>query len=162
MELKARQDSFIKLIAISLLLAIHLCVMNVNAEETLPKELQGITITEQLGKSIDISLEFINSKNEKVNLSTFLGDDKPLLLTLNYYECPTLCSLMLKGLLDALKKFDWTPGKEFRIVTVSIDPREKSGLAAGQQDSFLKEFGREGADWQFLVGEEPQIQALAR
>ena len=110
MELKARQDSFIKLIAISLLLAIHLCVMNVNAEETLPKELQGITITEQLGKSIDISLEFINSKNEKVNLSTFLGDDKPLLLTLNYYECPTLCSLMLKGLLDALQKFDWPPG----------------------------------------------------
>jgi cytochrome c oxidase subunit 2 len=72
-----------------------------------------------------------------------------------------LCGLQLNGLLAGLKGFDWTPGKQFRIVTVSIDPREGASLGAGKRTTFLTEYGRGAADWSFLVGSQGEIARLA-
>ncbi len=41
-----------------------------------------------------------------------------------------LCSLQLNGFVEGLKKLDFTPGKEFRIVTVLLDPKETNETRA--------------------------------
>ena len=47
-----------------------------------------------------------------------------MILALVYYRCPMLCGLMLNGVVDGLAEMTWTPGVEFEIVTISINPLE--------------------------------------
>jgi protein SCO1 len=98
-----------------------------------------------------------------VRLAQYFSTKRPVLLNLVYYDCPSLCGFVLKGFLDGLKPLSWTPGREFEIVTVSINPREKPQLAAKKKAAYLQELGRPGAEqgWHFLTGDEAQIQKLA-
>jgi len=80
-----------------------------------------------------------------------------------YYECPSLCGLVLQGLLKSLRVLNYTPGDQFEIVTVSISPWETPELAAAKKEAFLKEYGRldAAAGWHWLTGDEKNIRALA-
>ena len=74
-----------------------------------------------------------------------------------------LHTLQLNGLIDALKDLEWTPGDEFEIVTVSINPRETPRLATLKKETYLDEYGRPDAakGWHFMVGQQEAITALA-
>lgn len=114
--------------------------------------LSQIGLTQNVGNAIDLSLPFTDEKGEAVTLEKYFKD-KPVLLMPVYYECPMLCGLILKGTLSALRVLKFTAGKEFNIVTFTIDPRETPDLAAAKKESVLKEYGREGAEsgWHFLT-----------
>jgi protein SCO1/2 len=64
---------------------------------------------------------------------------------------------------DGLKDLPWTPGREFEIVTVSIDPTETAALARLKKQNYLTDYGRPGAanGWHFLTGREENIRKLA-
>jgi protein SCO1/2 len=49
----------------------------------------------------------------------------------------------------------------FRVLTVSIDPKDSPADAARKRDVYLRRLGRPDLDWSFLVGAESQISALA-
>jgi len=124
--------------------------------------LKSVTVDEQLGKKINPNLIFTSEAGEKVRIGDYFTDGKPVLLTLNYYSCATLCSAQLNGLLSSLKQLDWTAGKEFRIITVSIDPKEKPALAQSKRANYLKELGKgDKIEWHFWVGDRSQIKSLA-
>ena len=55
-----------------------------------------------------------------------------------------------------------TPGKDFQIVIVSIDPAETPAIAAAKKAIYVKRYGRidTAAGWHFLTGEEPAIRQL--
>ncbi len=55
-----------------------------------------------------------------------------------------LCTEVLNGLTSALKVMKFEPGKEFEVITVSIDPREGPELAANKKASYLKRAGQSG------------------
>ena len=131
--------------------------------EPLPKDLDGVGITEHPGGRLPLDLEFTDETGKPVVLSTYFSGRRPVILTLNYYRCPMLCGLLLNGLLDGLKELSWTPGREFEIVTVSIDPQETHQLAMLKKESYVTEFGRPGAasGWHFLTGREANIKKLA-
>lgn len=128
-----------------------------------PKELEDVRITERLGESIDLNLEFVNEEGEKNPLKTYFDGKRPVLLTLVYYGCPNLCGLHLNGLATAFKKMDWTLGDEFDTIAVSIDPKEKPILAKMKKENYLKFYDRPSSKngWHFLTGDESQIQKLA-
>ncbi|MEL6344672.1 MAG: SCO family protein [Myxococcota bacterium] len=132
------------------------------ADQTTPYQLQEVGVDEHLSEEVAADLTFTDHNGESVRLGDYFQDDKPVLLTLNYLSCETLCSVQLNGLLDGLKAFEWTAGEQFRIVTVSIDAREDAALAKAKRTSYLAALDR-GADvdWAFLTGEEAQINALA-
>lgn len=95
-----------------------------------PDKLKDIGIAERLGKKVSIeSLTFRDENGRPVSLGRFFKKDHPVLLNLVYYECPSLCNFVLNGLVKSLKALDWTPGKEFEIVTLSINPKESFELA---------------------------------
>lgn len=134
----------------------------------MPDGLQGIGVTEKLGNRLDWKgLTFKDESGKSVELQSYLSRGKPVVLAMVYYECPNLCSMLLNGLLERLKTFSWVPGNQFEIVTVSIDPKENSALAAEKKRNYLDALGRPkdravfDAGWHFLTGENTAIKALA-
>jgi protein SCO1/2 len=130
----------------------------------IPAQLQQAGITEKLGDRVSIDrLQFRDEQGRSVSLGQYFNKGRPVVLTLIYYECPNLCSFALNGLLDTLKQMEWIPGREFDIVTVSIDPTEDSELAAQKKGRYLESLGKSeaGTGWHFLTGEENQIKTLA-
>ncbi|MFZ5788360.1 MAG: SCO family protein [Acidobacteriota bacterium] len=131
-------------------------------QEPLPRDLEGVGIEERLGVAIPLDLEFTDESGGRVRLGDFFGR-RPVVLTLNYYECPMLCTLQLNGLIEGIGQLPWTPGDEFEIVTVSINPLETPTLARLKKQAYLSELAKPGAasGWHFLVGSEANIRALA-
>lgn len=131
--------------------------------ESIPPELEGIGVDEKLGSSVNLDAVFRDEQGKEVKLQQFFDAKHPVILTLVYYGCPNLCGFLLNGFVDSLKKFLWSPGKEFKIVTVSIDPSEKAELAAQKKEALLNMYQREGAKegWHFLTGEESDIKKLS-
>jgi protein SCO1/2 len=132
-------------------------------KEPLPKDLEGVGITQHLGAKLPLDLEFTAEDGKPVQLARYFTGDRPVVLTLGYYRCPMLCTLVLNSLVDGLKDLPWTPGREFEIVTVSIDPLETPTLARLKKQNYLEGYARPGAaaGWHFLTGREENIRKLA-
>lgn len=131
--------------------------------EALPGDLEEIGVDQNLDAQLPLDLSFVDEAGNAVRLGDYFHKDKPVLLVLAYYECPMLCSLVLGGLVEALRDLDWTPGEEFEIVTATIDPHETHQLAQLKKNSYLESYGRPSAaaGWHFLTGEQESIEALA-
>ena len=129
-----------------------------------PDQLKDVGVVEKLGSSLQLSeFTFRDEQGELVQLDRYFRRGVPVLLTLIYYQCPNLCNFMLNGLVQSLKDFSWSPGKEFEIVTISINPAETPELARAKKESYFKVYQRPQAaqGWHFLTGSEDQIKKLA-
>lgn len=126
-------------------------------------ELKGITITEHLGETVPFDLEFRDDADKPVKLSDYFGKEKPVLLVLSYYRCPMLCTLVLNGIANGAKEISLVPDKDYNIITVSIDPRETSVLAAEKKLRYVEAIGKPEAaqGWAFLTGAETASKQLA-
>jgi protein SCO1/2 len=131
------------------------------AEQAPPAQLQGVGIDEKLGQSVDLNLTFTAENGYPVALKQFFNRDKPVILDLVYYSCPMLCTLVLNGQTTALKNIPGTPGKDFEVVTISIDPTETFGLAQQKRAMYLEEYGRPTTGWHFLVDHDGNAKKLA-
>jgi len=127
-----------------------------------PNILNGVGIAQHLNQQIPLDLTFTDDTGKQVQLATYFGK-KPAILALVYYQCPMLCGEVLQGVTATAKVLKFTPGKEYQIVTVSIDPREGPDLATAKKQSTMERLRRPGAEngWHFLVGEKSQIDTLA-
>lgn len=131
--------------------------------EQVPAVLEDVGVTEHLDAKLPLDLEFVDEDGEIVRLGQFFDGDRPVILTLNYYKCPMLCGLMLNGVVDGLDAMAWSPGEEFEIVTVSINPLETPELATAKKQNYLKRLDRPAVaeGWHFLTGRELEIKRLA-
>ncbi|MGA0163811.1 MAG: SCO family protein [Bdellovibrionota bacterium] len=126
---------------------------------------EEIKINEVLGTPVSIeNLEFKDETGRTVKLAEYFDGKNPVIISLIYFGCPSLCGFLLNGMTEALQKLDWNVGDQFKVLTVSIDPSEDSDLAAAKKKSYLEQYGREGAEenWHFLTGSEDQVQQLAK
>ncbi|MGA8409901.1 MAG: SCO family protein [Candidatus Acidiferrales bacterium] len=127
-----------------------------------PDLLKQVGIDQKLNQSVPLNLTFRDEHGQTVQLSQYFGQ-KPVILTLVYYNCPMLCTQILNGVESGLKELPMDIGKQFNVVTVSIDPSEGHVLADVKQEMYTGMYGRPGAaqGWHFLTGDEPQIKQLA-
>jgi protein SCO1 len=132
--------------------------------EEAPKRLKGVDLIEHLGDAVPETLPFTDQDGKSVTLGDYLHGSVPVILTFNYSTCPMLCSLQLTAFVDALKKLEFTAGKQFRIVTVLLDPKETNDTAHRFRARYLSQYNRPGAEpgWNFLRGSEENIRALAK
>ena len=128
-----------------------------------PPGLEGVGIDQRLNEQVPLNLTFKDEQGKTVKLGDYFHDGRPVILNLVYYKCPMLCTEVLNGLTAAMKVIGFVPGKQFEVVTLSIDPRETPELAANKKESYLKRLGNPdaAAGWHFLTGEQSQIKALA-
>jgi len=127
-----------------------------------PELLKEVGIDQKLNDSIPLDLAFRDEHGNRVELGEYFGS-KPVILTLVYYSCPMLCTQVLNGLNRSLKEIPMEMGRDFRVVTVSIDPTERPILAEAKQAMYAGMYGRPGAaeGWHFLTGSEREIKQLA-
>jgi protein SCO1/2 len=127
-----------------------------------PELLKQVSVDQKLNQTIPLNLTFRDENGAPVQLAQFFGQ-KPVILTLVYYNCPNLCTQVLNGVESGLKELPMDIGKQFDVVTISIDPSESHVLAKVKQEMYVGMYGRPGAaqSWHFLTGDEPQIKQLA-
>lgn len=128
------------------------------AAEERPLALESVGINPTMGASLPLDEVFVNESGRAVPLRSFFDGTRPVIFVMNYYSCPMLCGLLLNGTRDALQEINWRPGDHYKVVTISIDPKEDSDLAEAKRTSVLsslknEEFCRAAAShWHFLVG----------
>jgi protein SCO1 len=143
-------------------LLVAACAAPLWAQDVRVNPFQSVGFDQKLNEPVPLDLWFRDEEGRRVRLGEYFGR-RPVLLMLVYYECPMLCTLALNGLVRSLKPLSFDVGKEFEIVTVSIDPDETPELAAAKKAVYLESYGRRGAaaGWHFLTGEPEPIRQLA-
>ena len=145
-------------------LALALLAVPAPARADAPPPTPGgdVDIVEQLGEQVPRALPFVDSAGRAVQLGDYLAG-RPVVLALVYHRCLGLCSLLLAGLTTAMRALDWQVGREFDVLTVSIDPDETPALAATSRAGYLQALGHPAPDtrWAFLTGPASSIDALA-
>ncbi len=133
------------------------------AQDHLPDVLNTVKIEQRLGQQLPLDATFRDETGKPVKLGAYFGK-KPVILSLVYYQCQILCMEDLNGLVGALEMVSLTPGKDFQVVIVSIDPSETPAMAAAKKALYVKRYGRPEteAGWHFLTGDQPDITALAK
>jgi protein SCO1 len=137
---------------------------NPPAPSGLPEALDNVGIDQKLNEQLPLDLEFRDENGEVVKLGKYFGN-KPVVLSLVFYECPMLCNQVLNGMVGAFRVMSFEPGKEFEVITVSFDSRETPALAAAKKSTYvayLPEEKRTDAanGWHFLTGDETNIKRL--
>jgi protein SCO1/2 len=133
-----------------------------NTGDQLPQVLQRVGVTQRLNQMLPLDAQFVDDTGKTVRLGDYFGK-RPAILSLVYYNCPMLCSEEMDGLASALMMVHLTPGKDFNIVIISIDPSETPQIAAKKKAFYVKRYGHpETADgWHFLTGQQAAIDAVS-
>lgn len=133
-------------------------------KEELPLSAQSINIENRVGEFIPLDLTFKDERGVAVGLGKYFKQGKPIVLTLNYSDCPGLCVAQLDMLVETLRDLSGAAiGDDFEILTVSIDPTEMPEKAARSKAKYTGLLSGEGAQkgWHFLTGKQADISKLA-
>ena len=132
-------------------------------ENRLPSELEGVGVDEKFGQKVNLDLEFTAENGYQVTLRKYFSSGKPVIVNLVYYRCPMLCSLVLNAQTKVMKEVAWTAGKEYEVVTISIDPQEMFNLAVAKKKWYLEQYERPDAaqGWHFLTDYQGNAKRLA-
>jgi protein SCO1/2 len=132
-----------------------------NAGDQLPQVLQKVGVSQHLNQQLPLDAAFVDESGKQVKLGDYFGK-RPAILALVYYTCPMLCSEEMDGLTSSLEMVKLTPGKDFDVVIVSIDPSDSPEQAAKSKALYVKRYGRPetAAGWHFLTGQRPAIDAV--
>ena len=125
--------------------------------------LNDVGIDQRLDVQVPPDLVFTDEAGREVRLGDYFGK-RPMILTLVYYECPMLCTMVLNDVTRAMNSMKMSCGEQFDIVTVSFNPREAPALAAAKKQQYLRAYQRPAAaqGWHFLTGTQPMIERLTR
>jgi protein SCO1/2 len=128
-----------------------------------PPDFQKVKVVEKLGDHVPEQLTFTGADGKPFQLADAFHHDKPVILTLVYYDCPSLCRPMMEGLTDALAQSGLKLGKDYDGVTVSFDPTETPAVAQKEKDRLMKRLGAAdgAAHWIFGTSTDPAIHKLA-
>lgn len=126
-----------------------------------PAQLRGVGIDQRLNEQIPLDLAFKDESGKTVHLGDYFGK-KPVILSLVYFNCPRLCTMVENNLLQSLRLVTFDIGKQYNVVTVSFDPHDTPSMAADKKSIYVGLYGRKGAaeGWHFLTGDEASIKAL--
>jgi len=114
----------------------------------------------KLGTKLPLNMTFTNEKGEKVALSSLI--DKPTILMFVYYKCPALCSPMIADVASQIRRVDLAPGKDYQLVSISIDHNETAADAAEKKKGVLASgaVGLPENSWHFLTGDSASIKKI--
>jgi protein SCO1/2 len=120
-----------------------------------------------MGAQIPLDLPLMDEAGHEVELRQYFG--KPVILALVYYQCPSLCNLVLNGIMRSVKDLDLAAGDQYQVIAVSFDPRETPSMAAAKKQTYLQQMypqddrrqAAAGKGWHFLTAPETSSMALA-
>ncbi|NBV41705.1 SCO family protein [bacterium] len=133
------------------------------AADPLPRELNGVGIKEHLGAMIPTDAVLTDSEGQTVSTSELVNGKQPIVLVFAYYTCPMLCNLVLTGVQDAVGKTALVPGERYRIITISIDPKDTTENAKGFKEKYTGPLKNKikNDGWRFFVGPDAEVRKVA-
>lgn len=136
-------------------------------------ELQGVEVEQHLEAQLPLDAAFTDASGESFTLGSAF-DELPVILTLNYFDCPQLCDMQLANLALAMGTMDLQLGEDYRVVTISIDPKDTSEKMTQLRDRYVanyldssKEAGESrdpaaaSRGWICLTGDKLEIDRVA-
>jgi protein SCO1/2 len=132
------------------------------AAQQVPSYLKGAGIEQHLNDPLPMNAVFTDEQGDTAALGHWIGS-APVILVMVYYKCRSLCPEVLHGLAAALKDCHLVPGKDYDVVTVSIDPNDLPSDAAAEKARFVRDVGLAGVApaTHFLTGKVASIQAIS-
>lgn len=130
---------------------------------TTPPQLPGkVGITQKLNAPLPLDVIFRDENGRAVRLGDYFKSGRPVLLNFVYFRCPMLCPTVLESLTNSLTEIRGDIGKEYDVITVSIDPRDQPKTALEKKAKYVKRYGRPAAwdGWHFLTGYETGIRRV--
>jgi len=128
-----------------------------------PEVAKNIGIFPQEGEMILKDITFTDEENRFVELGRYFDGKQPVMLSFNYSDCPKLCSVQLENMTWTLREVGFKVGKDFQVVSVSIDPNEQTSRARQTKEKYVEQYNQPGTEdgWHFLTGDQENIQLLA-
>lgn len=150
--------------ALTIAAALMLVLFGYNraAADVIVSPTQEVDVIEHLGEKLPLDIVLTDDRGRSAPLREHFGKERPVLLSLVYYECPMLCSLVSQGLVRAMRTLDLELGRDYDAVTVSFDPADTVDAAAKKRTGFLEALDRHDSDqvWPFFVAKPEAIQEL--
>lgn len=139
-----------------------LSVSCLHAQYGPPPIAKGVTLQQKLNAPVPLDLVFHDEAGQTVPLRSYFGE-KPVVLSLVYFKCPSLCPMSLRETVSSLRRVALEPGRDYNVVVVSFDANDTPAMAAEKKASYEKQSGKSGFDegWHFLTGSEDSIAKLA-
>lgn len=130
----------------------------------LPTALRDVGVDQKLDQQLPLDLVFRDENGQAVKLGQYFGQ-KPVVLSLVYYDCPMLCTQVLNGMVTSFRVLPFQMGKEFDVVTISFDPRETPALATSKKKVYVGYLppamqANASNGWHFLTGDEASIKQI--
>lgn len=123
--------------------------------------LRDVGIEQQLGAQLPLATELRDETGQAVPLQKYFGK-QPVVVIFAYYRCPQLCTQVLNGFLRASQAIPQVIGRDYQVVTISIDPTETPQVAAEKKNNYVRAYRRPGAEegWHFLTADAAAIERL--
>jgi protein SCO1 len=120
-----------------------------------------IGIDEKLGMPVAMDTVLKDEGGNDITLRRLI--DKPTILIFNYFRCPGICPVLINNVVEVLNEIQLEPGKDFRLVAVSFDPRDTPETARQKKANYLNQMRRQFSPdtWHFLTGSEENTKAVA-
>jgi protein SCO1 len=117
-------------------------------------------IMERTGQILPEDVMITNEDSVKVRFGDLI--DRPTLLSFVYYNCPGLCSPVMNGIAEIIGKSDLQIGKDYQVITISVNYQEPVSLARSKKASYMRTLHNPGAQkyWQFYVADSNAIKTL--
>jgi protein SCO1 len=133
----------------------------VAASKHAPDPLDDVRFDQLLGAPLPLDVALRDENGRDVRLGDYFGTT-PVLLVPGYFRCPTLCPVTRDGVLKLLDQVGLELGREFTVLSFSIDPRESPADALALQQEYAARFSKPGfaEGWHFLTGTQDAIAQI--
>jgi protein SCO1/2 len=130
---------------------------------TLPAALREVGFDQNLDQQIPVDIELTDELGRPVRLGGYFRS-RPVVLAFVYYGCPMLCGQSLSSLASTLGVMSLEPGRDFEVLSISIDPRETPSLAFTKKAHYIERTGKPSLanGWHFLTGTQTEIDRVTR
>jgi protein SCO1/2 len=114
------------------------------------------------GAHLPLVAGFVDEQGREVLVGQYFNG-KPVVLVLDYLRCQTLCGVTLQNLVAALDVLPLDAGRDFQLVVISIDPRDKPADVEAAKIKYLADYHhpRAGDGWHFLTGRQGMVRSVA-
>jgi protein SCO1 len=130
------------------------------ATERVPPPVRGIDVVERPGHRLPLDATLVDADGVVGPLGRFFADDdpRPALIVPGWFRCRTLCEVIAPRLRTRLAEVaDWSAGEDYRVLLVSIDPREGPAEADHRRREVV---GARASGWSFLTTDRTTIETL--
>ncbi len=138
---------------------------SVSSASKQPEAPLEIGLTEHLGDTVPLDLKLVAEDGQTVVLRDLV--DRPTLVSLVYYTCPSVCRPLLNEaatMLGKLQAVDMQPNRDYRVLTISFDNTDSPDGSTRLKEEYYRSlpngFPRDA--WTFLTADSATIAAVTQ